>query len=376
LLNNGQTGEPVSFKSGLGILGFFFGLPFLGGGIAAMYGGLTAQGTNAPPAAFIIPFSSIFIIVGLAVMFGRRGTIIDPLGRTVTKWWGLLFPFSSKSFTVEETGEVRTTKEVRRGQKSTTIVYVIKIHGESGSVIDVIEVKTSEDARKKGEQTAKALNLSLRDNCLGKEIYREAGTLDESLADRAKRTGELPVIPDMPGSCKIENRIEGTTAIFEIPPAGFGGKELAPLVMIGAGIIPFFIFTSFMFSGAGDAPIFFKGFMGLFFLIPLAVVGGMAYKVMGRVMCRQVIRIDPGMLEVKKIGPGGKSKSIPANELEELELFSRSDGTPTNPLAAFFGSSGKLVARSDTCSINIGEGLSNDELEWFHAVLYTALATS
>lgn len=166
MYNAQQSNEPISFNSELGILRYLIGLIFVGAGAGIIYAVLTGQGSNNPPLAVIIPFCSLFIIFGLVVMFGRRGTIIDPSDRTITKWWGLLFPFNQKSFTVEETGEVQTIKEIRRGNKSNTVVYVIKVQAENGNIINVLEVKNSKEARQKGEQIAKVLNLALRDNCL------------------------------------------------------------------------------------------------------------------------------------------------------------------------------------------------------------------
>ena len=58
---------------------FFFGLPFLLAGlfVLSMPLGLIPVQGDSPPWFFAVPFGSIFALIGLGLMTGRRGVIIE-----------------------------------------------------------------------------------------------------------------------------------------------------------------------------------------------------------------------------------------------------------------------------------------------------------
>jgi len=360
----GGGSDRLSIKSGGGCL-MLFGLPFLAAGLFVMTIPFWTQPSgNAPPLFFAIPFGLVFATVGAAIMFGRAGVTIDrPEGKLKT-WWGLLVPFKSTEYPLEDLKVVTITKEVRRSKNSTYTVYPVRLSGPDKPV-KIEEPRNYDAARKRAEEVAKFLNLGLEDSSSGSMVRREAGTLDESVRDRLLRTGASVDLPERPEHCKTQYRTAGDALVIDVPPMGFGAKQV--LMLIVGLIFPGFVCVGFlgpMLSGGSGPPLPFMIFIGVFFIaLPLLLVWGQA---IGSAVARSTVTVSSEALEVRRKGLlFGKTTRIAMAELEELEI----GGGAGARSSAFFGAGSIIKARSDRGSVEFGAGLSKQELEWLCDVI-------
>jgi len=201
-------------------------------------------------------------------------------------------------------------------------------------------------------------------------VRREAGTLDESLAERLRRTGEEVEVPREPHGCRIGNEVAGAAAVFHLPRVGFG-------VMTGALLVPA-VLVVIVFCFMAPHPDFAKAaekgwvdsgeiFSLVFCAIWLAFPFFMVLKALLMAICREDVIVSTESLRVERCyGPLRSSRSIPASELEELVIGSSRRRGP-------FGNTTSIVARSDRRGLDFGRGLEPKELEWLHSVVKLAL---
>jgi hypothetical protein len=118
-------------------------------------------------------------------------------------------------------------------------VYVVSVAGERVSTrIDGFR-EDCPRARARGERVAKFLRLPIHDEKEeGEVVIRQVAELDESLAQRARRTGERLEAPPQPDDGVAEHAVRNGDAVFRIPPGGFGIGEAVLLVFGGVGLVP------------------------------------------------------------------------------------------------------------------------------------------
>jgi len=361
----GGGSDRLSIKSGGGCL-MLFGLPFFVAGLFVMTSPFwTQQSGKPPPVFFAIPFGLVFATVGAAIMFGRAGITIDRREGKLKTWWGLLVPFRSTQYPLEDLEVVTITREIRRSDKSTYTVYPVRLSGPD-KPIKIEEPRDYNAARKRAEEIAKFLNLGVEDSSSGSMVKREAGTLDESVRDRLLRTGEAVDLPERPENCKTQYRTAGDALVIDVPPLGFGVKQI---IMLVVGLIfPGFVSVAFlapMLSGGSGPPLPFMIFIGVFFIaLPLLLVWGHA---LGSAVARSTVTVSSDALEVRRKGLlFGKTIRITMAELEELEIGGGRRGARSS---AFFGAGSIIKARSDRGSVEFGAGLAKQELEWLCDVI-------
>lgn len=376
-----------------------FGLPFFIAGVASMTSPLWTtpkwEGGGETPWFVPVLFGMLFLLVGAGLIFGRAGIEIDKRSGTITKWWGAIVRFSSKSFPTDEVKAVTISREVRtshssKGGSSSYTVYPVRLAG-AAKPVDVEEPRDYEKARHRAEELAKFLDVGVEDSSTGKRIVREAGTLDESLRERYRREGRPRERPAEPAGCRIVSGASGGEATFDIPPKGFGAIEIISMVLGAAFAFVPLIFVVPMLFGSSDSEDFdiakmwplaiFFGVFILFWLgLPLVMIVGTIKKATARVR----LIVDPrGLRLERKSFLGTKTLRIPADELEELEIggsaprrsgsMSVGKGGATQPgvqqLTSLFGSKGVVTARSDRTTLNFGAGLRPEELKWLRDVV-------
>ncbi len=394
--NSTYRGDPDRYvvKKGGGCL-MLFGLPFFAAGVAVIVlgvlGKMTSESGEPPPLFVIIPFGLLFAAAGAGLMFGRAGIVIDKRSGTVTKWWGLLVPFKSKSFPIEKVKAVTITSEVRRSKNSTYTVYPVRLTGPA-KPLDVEEPRDSDRARGRAEELAKFLDLGVEDSSSGKTVVREAGTLDESLRDRYRREGRPRERPAEPAGCRIMSGASGSEATFDIPPKGFGVVEIIGMV-IGAvfAFVPLLFFGGMLFGESGPKGLDagkewpFLIFIGLFMLVWMGIPFAMILTTIGKAKARERLSVSPRELRLDRKGIfRTKTTIIPADELEELEIGMPGSGRSgsisvgsgggrmrmaNHPLASIFGLKGVVKARSDRVTLTFGAGLGPEELKWLRDVV-------
>lgn len=355
--------DELRFKRGGGVL-MFFGFPFFAMGtafaIAGMLGKVTQKGGGQASPIAVVLFSMIFVAIGAIMMFGRMGAILNRREKTVTTWWGLLVPFSRKTRELKD-GWVYLKREVRRSKNSTYTVFPVRL--SSGQDLTLSEHQRYERARADAERAAKFLDFGIADTSSGQMVRREAGTLDESLRQRLAREGTVPAMPEKPLECKVRESVEGDEAVFELPP---GGRFLGVLIGVVA-IVPLVAFGLFVTSIVNSSGRSAQG-IEVFYLF-VAIVGGSVLLGVGlpalrMLTMRETVTVSTRGLRLKRRWLlSASTQEIPADELEELAVSTQRP----NPLT---GQGGPIVARSDTCTLEFGSGLSDPERRWLRDVIF------
>lgn len=377
-----ETGpDTLVGRSGGGCLAVF-GLPFLAAGIsftvAAAMGKVTNSGTGeVTPLFFSIPFGLVFVAVGAALVFGRTGVTIDRLNRQATTWWGLIVPFRSKHYPLDDFKEVRVTKEIRRSDKSTRTVYPVRLAGGS-KPIHFAEPQDYHTSRALAERITRFLDVTMVDNSSGKTVRRRADELDESLRERLARTGKDVGWPEPPANMKSTCRTQGDAISIEIPPPGF---RLRHMIALGVAMVVPLIATAWLYSsGFLDADFFPSQYatiipvlvIGLPLVLPLVAIGLPA---VNDALKRTTIDASPTELRVTSRGIVTKRQEMPAEELEEFQIPQAERGSGS--LLAFLGGTATLVARSDRTTITLRPSVDRGELEWIHdAVQYVVTGSA
>jgi len=366
-----------------------FGLPFLAAGLGIMIFGSTGKfkddsGKPMPPIVALL-FGGVFAMVGGGLVFGRSGVILDKRTKRAVKWWGLMVPMKQTTVPLETVSQVAITKEIRRSDKSTYTVYPVRLsHGEGR--FHVCEPRSYKNARSEAEDLAKFLEVELADMSEGEAKVRQANELDHSIRDQARNRGESIEVPAVPTGCRVKHDLSSGKLTLEVPAPGISP---ALLVVFGvAGLVPlgFLGFMASKIFGDGGAPLFFKAFFAVFalvFMAPIFLIPGRMF-LMGK--SRERVSVTPEELELAIVSPlWTKSVSIPADEIEELELAgeARAGGYAAAGEAPPFvksvvhglGGGATIVARSDKQSLNFGRGLTVPEAQWMHALIKRVLTS-
>ena len=365
-----NTGDPdkLVYREGGGCLSFF-GLPFFAAGLFVIYAALAGQMTSkgGKPASMVLgaAFGLVFATVGAVFLFGRSGLVFDRNTKTVKRWYGLLFPMWSRSYDIKLFQEVNLGKEVRRSKNSTYTVYPVRLTGPKASPLDVSQPRNEQEARRLAEEIAKFINLDMVSGLGGVALWREAGTMDESLPDRLRRSGRDVDISAPPEGLRARFSARGNAVFFTIPPPPFSAALLAPIGC--TGVFAVFVGLTFLWPMLADkkmpaeARLIFGAFLGIFFIfLPLATAIGAA---VSRLKSGSLVEVDSYSLRVTSKGAlFSKHAEIPSQELEELQL-EENKGEYC------------LAAVSDKQLVRFGAGLSRVELEWIRDVTLKALTT-
>ncbi|MCW8130525.1 MAG: hypothetical protein KIS92_09270 [Planctomycetota bacterium] len=332
--------EVLEHKSGGGCASLF-GLPFLIMGLVAVFGALSAlfTGKNPGGAAAGGVFGCIFSAIGGGIVFYRSGITLDKRAGTITDWWGLPFPLSRKESKLEQAREVTIKAETRRSKNSSYTVYVVRLEGVDMQ-LKFDEHRAYETSRNLAERVAKFANVRIHDYSGQGQSIREAGTLDESLQQRAERLGEVPAPPArMPDGCRVVHHVEGDEAVFDLPrPAP--GCAILSVTAVAAAAIGALAF--------GNVPLIFFGIV--MFVVACGAVPAALARERVRASSRRLLLERRLPLLVRRA-------EIPASELEEL-----------------LERAGCVVARSDRRTLTFGSGLKAPERVWLKGVLTTILS--
>jgi hypothetical protein len=413
-----ETGDPAVWEArSSGHVGvFFFGLSFLLVGLFVMslpLGLFPVEGDTAPW-YMLVPFGSIFAAVGLGLMAGRRGIVIDRQRHRVVRWYGLLFPMVRRESLLGLCDRLALTREVRKSEKSTRIVYPVRLESTAqDGIIHIEEPLDYQEARRTAESLAGFLRLPLVDLSSGKEVVREPDRLDESIRERARRTGEEMPDAVAPPQMRSTLQEESGTLHIQIPPTGVTAVHrfclIATLILVGVAA---FVVTPFLELEVPDPMSYLLiGFMGAgFVLLPLVSV---LSRVAQKARSRCTVQASRSLLRVEQ---GKKVTEIFADELEELEIHESAppagitqapDGrlmidksavrqgpgnrrlpstgsgqmTPVGPVLSFLmsammktGPGTSISARSDKKSVRFGAGLGKEELFYIYARLKRTMA--
>lgn len=376
-----ESSDPdrMVYRSGGGCLALFFGPLFLCAGVLLMAMPFLGEGFRPKdskgkemPVAMALVMGALFVTVGASAAFGRSGKVLDRRADTLTAWWGLLVPFRRKEHRLSAFTCVSLGREVRRSKNSTYTVYPVCLEGGGMPRVTLEEPREPLAARAVAEDAAKFLGLTLVDTSTGEKVVRKLGELDESVRDRARRTGERPEVPPPPAAARCRTRVVADTLCIEVPSLGF--RKLHAAMLIVVGIVELFIILGFIVPIATDAkmPAEAKAvalcFIGLLFVFVPAMVC-LAVVAKG-VRVRRTVEVSPRELRVMTQGLLRRREvSVPSDELEELAIV------PARTVPGALSVTGEVVlARSDRVAVCFGEGLSGEELAWLRAVVWNVVS--
>ncbi len=217
------------------LLRYSLGTPLLALGVFAAVASVVGMRGVAVPPHMGVPLGIAFAGTGAYLLFARRGATLDKRHNTVKTWWGLLIPFHhTAACTTDECTNVTITSELRStsqssssgsSTRSTYTVYAVRLKQHEGKPVLIAESRRYLASRRNAEAVAKFLNLGITDRTSGTTVVREAGTLDVSLAERLRVSGEEIKLPARPGTCRSKLDVQGEAAAFTIPAASFGLME-------------------------------------------------------------------------------------------------------------------------------------------------------
>ena len=355
-----QTQDTITIRKGGGVISLF-GMPFLIFGLFAISSPVTGlmgdKHGSPPPWFFIVPFGSIFTLVGAALVFGRAGTILDRRARTVTSWWGLLVPFKKAVRSLNDFQAVTITHEIRRSKNSTYSVYPVRLEGDTNK-LNIEEPHDYQQARGRAEEIAKFIGFGIVDRSTGEAVVRDADALDESLRARARRTGEQPAMPAPPTGCRIIMHQAGQETVFEIPARANSAMILVPMTVIAVvfAIAFFGFFLPFFLNLKRGGPAWALLAVFVFGLFTLPIV--MIWRTLFRRLIsaeRVVITAHALQLDGSVFGKSDNNE-IQLDRLEELEIKQAAQSA--------------VVARSDQQTLEFGAGLSQEELQWLRDAIH------
>lgn len=363
----------LRFGGGLGIL---FGLPFLLTGLGVIAGSIAVHLGAADgdlPLGFGIPFGLIFAAVGYGIVFGRAGLTADREAGELVKWWGMPMPVSRQSIPISKAKRVRITKEIRRSNKSSYLVYPIHLEVEGRDDLKVTEPRQEDKARQTAELIAKFLRVGVSDASSGVAITRSYDELDLSLKQRFREGRIASDIPEVPAKLKSRIQFDGATLAVEIPPAGPRPVYIVALLaslgfaLFAATIIFVPLLATDAEQGAPTWPLLLFGV--LFLSVPTFV----AFRLFTLMfLTRESLKATQYLVEYSRGWIMSKQTNMPAEEIEELELASDA-GKRAARGGALGGSGSAILLRSDQKTLRFGQHLSSEEKAYLLALLRAVL---
>ena len=375
--------DRFELKSGGGCVAIF-GLPFLLAGIAVIVAVFIPQevrGGDPFPWYVGIPFGSVFALIGGAFVFGRSSFVIDKISSTVTSSWSLFITLKTKTLDLKKFNRILITKEVRRGNNSSTTVYPVYLEGKGTKEL-VQESQLYNNSRQLSEDLSKFLDFDVCDTSSESEVIRQAGTMDMSVRDKLINSNEYIELPDEPANMKSECYMLDDTFVVEIPSSTFN-----PLSLIG--LVPFLFFIPFMiFIGdminvgkeVNNAPLPVQLIGSVFALIFLIVPLGMIYKIAIKpIITKKKLELNKYELRYTTSALLTKKIILQCSEIEEVFIKGRSkDKSQEVPeivkliINTLLKNNG-ITIRTDKTTLNIGEDLDKEELNYILAVINQTL---
>lgn len=318
-----------------------------------------------------LAMSSIFGLVGIGLMFGRSGMILNRHTKTITKWWGILVPMHRTGYSWIDFDQVIVNREVRRTQKSSYTVFPVRLRNtQLDKKVNVEENTDYLTSRRTAETLAKFIKIPMADSSGDALVVREYTELDETVRDRVRRTGKLTEVPELPKSSKLQQKVDGQDLVIQIPASGFGCLSIFVMIfaivitLVASGILLVLV----MEPGQSNDPLAVQLIVPCILLLPAIFLFLLSSHIASS---RVEIRVSPERLMVKKISKFTTNvQEIPTNQLEELTIAeSNNPALQGNAALLNIFGEGTILARSDYAVIVLGSGLNKAELKWLLAVI-------
>jgi hypothetical protein len=255
---------------------------------------------------------------------------------------------------LEASSDVQISRETRGSGKYSRVVHPVRLGG-----VELIAPGDYHVARRLAEQTANHLQLGTKDDSSGALVVRDVGSLDEPLSARLRREhGMLHPPADPPPRFEVVRTGQSTACV--LPGQGLGLPQ-ALMLLPFAILVPFMTFG--LLNTMAKAPLAVKATAILFVVGPLILV--VVTALLGA-LGRPRVKFSAEGVTLK--APLGSSKSIAADDLEELVVVE-------SYTEMFASRGGSVIARSDACTLALGNQLRKDELQWLHDAICHTLVT-
>ncbi len=298
-----------------------------------------------------------------------RGIVFDTDLNTVTCWDGLLFRFKSSVRNLSEFSAVTISREERFGKGGCYSVYPVRLNAEGSKNLDVDIKRNERDARRLAEEIARFISISIIDLTHGKNVVREASTLDESLRQQFARTKQEIRIEAPPAAMRSTFTTVGDRITFLIPPEKFD-SELFFALLIPIGLLAGFGTWALLGFGTENQfpvrsiPV--TILTSLCFLLPIVSLVGY---IISRRSLGGTVEASPNELRLTcKRLIGYRTKVISSGDLQDLRI----ETLPTRRTAP---ARHLLEADSKKEFVLFAYGLPRQELEWIRAAILKAVTT-
>ncbi len=304
--------------------------------------------------------SGAFALCGAICMCVRFGAILDRQRRIITTWWGLLVPFHKTAHPFSQSHHVTLSREERSYKGARYKVFPVKLEGAGADTVTFYASLNYDKARRLAEEIAKFIHLGIRDRSSGEEVLRDAGTLDESIRQRAKRFGLTSRMPQQPQGAKLSVSIAGSPSIATIAmPVKHWGRVVVLAFVIAAVCA---VFIEMHLRLTGDPPGMVRLLLTFLILLCLILPAALFMVIHERLI------VSPVELVITRRGVFGTNTiRLQANEIEEVEIARDPN----------LGLPGHVVVRGDRGTVKLlAAAYSAKELKWLRDALVHVLTSA
>lgn len=301
-----------------------------------------------------------FLAVGAIMLLHVARRVIDRDRRQVEIVWGVIVPFSRKTFPLDTFDHVRLEAiRVRTQNGGSQTQYCVSLTGKDDQRCGISVMQRYQTARERAERIAGFINLPLADHTAGAVSVRQPDALDQPAVERWRSEGGGRWV-DPPLRSRIRVSCDADARVVTLPPAGMSGPiPLMAIAMAPGLLVPLFVFQSGIVSIAD------LRFVAPLFLVPVV---GVALVLLWVAAARERVRVNKqGVTITRRFGPLARTLRIPADELEELVERRR----PNSPLLGNW--SGGITLRSDKRTCMVGVSLSEADRDWLANAIRWAL---
>jgi hypothetical protein len=395
----------LEIREGGGCLAIF-GAPFLAVGIWASLAtlGLVTMRSDGQPAtqAAAALFAVLFTLVGGVLVFGRSVSAIDLGQRVVTKQWRILLPVRTRTYQLGDFTTVTLTFVA--GDSDSADKYPIGLKGNGVAPLALCSPTQYAEARRCATAVARHLGFDIEDSSTDHLSRVAAGDVDAALQDRLGSARPAPAAVERPPVLRSDVTTEdGSLRIaIPMPPVGalavIGGFFPAAVAITMLMWLGFFarprplapiewIFGGLLFAGFGVLPV--AGVIGRWLRSrvgrTIVTVSTRELRVQGRgiFLTRSVATFPASeILDVDYSTKESMMTSARRHAQEQTATMRRipSSAATAGPntewvfgvLSRFLKGKG-IVVKTRTGLTTFGEGLSDEEIQYLHAIVMRAL---
>lgn len=385
-----------------------FGLPFFATGIWMLLSslGIVTMHSDGEPVtrAALVLMGSLFTLVGSVLSFGRSITTIDVAQHAVIQQWRLLVPI--RTWTYQLAPYTAVTLAFVRGDSDTAARYPIALKGNAVAPLTLCSPTSFAEARRCAAAVARHLGLDIEDTSTDHPTTVTASGVDASLQERLRSTAPGAAVARPP---VIVSEITDESGAMRI---AIPMSPLSPFALMG-GLFPLVIALTMLrwlglFSGDRSSSPVEWVFAGLlvfgFGLLPAASVAG---RLVRSRVGKTIVTVSTRELRVEEQGIFRRRTiaAWPAADILDVDYSSKESALvsarrhseeqtasmrqlPVGSVAATAGAGTErvlsvlsrfvkgsgLVVKTRAGLTTVGEGLTNDEVRYLHALVRRALA--